>query len=816
LFSRLHASLPDIKERRLIALAALILLFLAATLTLSPAGRARSWDVDFKWSHWAGFILWILSFYVAHRVISRYLPNRDPYLLPIAALLYGWGLITIWRLTSTFGLRQTLWMIPAVLLLIWGAKQSNILVYLKRYKYIWLTSGLTLTGLTLLFGTNPSNNAFPRLWLGCCGLYIQPSEPLKLLLIIYLAAYLANILDRQARHLDGKLVVTSSFTHRLVPLLAPTAIMTGLALLLLIFQRDLGTATIFLVLYAMIIYIATSRWEILVACGALLTMAGFAGYFLFDVVRLRIEAWINPWLDPSGRSFQIVQSLLAVANGGILGRGSGLGNPGLVPIPHSDFIFSAICEENGLVGALALILLLALFCVRGLSIALRTSDNFQRILACGLTTYLSAQSILIIGGNLRLLPLTGVTLPFVSYGGSSLVTSFLALMILLQISNQNPDPVLNKPNLAPILHLGGFLLAGFFAVAVTVGWWAYYRGPDLLTRTDNARRAIADLSVRRGDILDRNNNPLVVTQGEPGSYSRKILYPALSPIIGYTNPKYGQSGLEASLDPYLRGIQGNSSFTIWWNHLLYGQPPPGLNIRLTLESRLQKLADDLLADKSGALVLINGDTGETLVMASHPGFDANQLENTWNELITDPNAPLLNRAVLGQYATSYLKNLLNPTNYTVDNFYRTPQLRLPSDPTPADTSGETITPVQMAIMAATLSNNGTRPAVSLVTAVDTPRAGWVILAPLEKSQSMLSDSAAQSLIHKYCIIDEETWSITSVVDAKSEHPITWYVGGTLPAHQGESFAIALVLEEANSNLAAQIGAELLASALHPQ
>lgn len=790
-------------------------MFLAAGLTISPAVRARSWDVTFKWAHWSGFILWAVLFYFAHRAAARQLPHRDPYLLPIASLLCGWGLITIWRLIPSFGLRQTLWMIPAIFLLILGVNRSSILVSLKRYKYFWLTSGLVLTAFTLLFGTNPNGSAFPHLWLGCCGLYFQPSEPLKLLLIVYLAAYLAGSQDVRARRRDGKLVVTSPVTHRLLPLLAPTVIMTGLAMLLLIFQRDLGTATIFLFLFATIIYVATGRWEILIASGTMLTLAGFAGYFLFDVVRLRIEAWINPWIDPSGRSFQIVQSLMAVANGGLLGRGAGLGNPGLVPIPHSDFIFAAISEESGLVGSLALILLLALLCTRGLSIALRTSDNFQRFLASGLTAHLSAQSILIIGGNLRLLPLTGVTLPFVSYGGSSLVTSFLALMILLQISNQSPDPVLNKPNLKPILHLGGFLFAGFFAAAITCGWWAYYRGPSLLTRTDNARRAIADLSVRRGDILDRNNDPLVTTLGEPGSYSRQVLYPALSPVIGYNDPKYGQSGLESSLDSYLRGLEGHSGFTIWWNHLLYGQPPPGLNVRLTLESRFQKIADDLLADKTGALVLINAQTGEILVMASHPGFDANLLETNWSDLITNPGAPLLNRAVLGQYPTGYLENLLNPKNFTVENFYRVPQLRLPSDQMAASTTGDLVTPMQMALMAATLSNGGTCPAASLVTAVDTPLAGWVILTPLEKSSQMISVSSAQSLINKYGVTDQDTWSVTTIIDANSEHPITWYVGGTQPTHQDASYAIALVLEEANSSLAAQIGAELLSSALHP-
>lgn len=815
LTSRVRTLFFEIKENRLLILSGIVLLFLASALTLSPAARARSWEVDLKWNHWLGFLVWVVLFFFANRQVTRHLPRHDPYLLPLASLLCGWGLMSIWRLSPSFGLRQTLWLIAAIIVLNWGSKQTSLLAFLKRYKYFWLTCGLGLTGLTLLFGTNPTGSAFPHLWLGCCGFYIQPSEPLKLLLIIYLAAYMADSRDVQARRRGGKLVVTSPVTHSLLSLLAPTVIMTSLALLLLLFQRDLGTATIFLFLYAIIIYVATARWEILIASGSMLALAGFAGYFLFDVVRIRIDAWINPWADPSGRSYQIVQSLIAIANGGLLGRGIGLGNPGLVPIPHSDFIFTAISEESGLVGSLGLILLLALLCTRGLTIALRASDNFQRILACGLTTYFSAQSILIIGGNLRLLPLTGVTLPFVSYGGSSLVTSFLALMILLQISNQSPDPVLHKPNLNPIFHLGGALYMGFFAAALAAGWWAYYRGPDLLTRTDNTRRAITDLSVRRGDILDRNNDPLVTTLGEPGSYSRQILYPALSPIIGYNNATYGQSGLESSMDSYLRGTAGYPSLTIWWNHLLYGQPPPGLNIRLTLENRLQKIADELLTGKIGALVLMNAQNGEILVMASHPGFDANQLENTWVDLIADPNAPLLNRATLGLYPIGKLNTLINASNYTTANFYNTPQLRLPSDQMTASTEEETITPIQMAIMAATLSSGGTRPAASLVTAVETPLAGWVILSPLEKSTPEISITSAQSLIAKTAESDQEMWHITEVIDDGAEFPVTWFVGGTLPNQQDSSFAIALVLEESNPELAQQIGTEILSRALHP-
>ena len=153
---------------------------------------------------------------------------------------------------------------------------------------------------------------------------------------------------------------------------------------------------------------------------------------------------------------------------------------------------------------------------------------------------------------------------------------------------------------------------------MVTGWWTYYRGPALLDRTDNARRAIADRYVQRGAILDRHNDPLAASTGSPGSFFREYLHPALGATIGYTHPVYGQAGLEASLDPYLRGLRGNPGLTIWWNHILYGQPPPGLDVRLSLDQELQTAADTLLAQRNGALVLLNAQNGEILAITSSP------------------------------------------------------------------------------------------------------------------------------------------------------------------------------------------------------
>ncbi|HSO27853.1 MAG TPA: FtsW/RodA/SpoVE family cell cycle protein, partial [Anaerolineales bacterium] len=201
-------------QRRLLTLAALFLGAYALALTLAPFVRQRSWNADLLWQHWIGYLVWLALFYVVQRAAAQRLPQADPFLIPIAALLSGWGLLSIFRLFPAFGLRQAAWLTVAAAVLVAGMGLSSRLGFLRRYKYLWLTSGLLLTGLTLVFGANPLGYG-PRMWLGCCGIYLQPSEPLKLLLIIYLAAYLA---DRQP------LAKAAQAAPPLLPLLAPTLI----------------------------------------------------------------------------------------------------------------------------------------------------------------------------------------------------------------------------------------------------------------------------------------------------------------------------------------------------------------------------------------------------------------------------------------------------------------------------------------------------------------------------------------------------------------------------------------------------------------
>ncbi|HMU93472.1 MAG TPA: FtsW/RodA/SpoVE family cell cycle protein [Anaerolineales bacterium] len=802
-------------QTRLLRWAGIFLLIQSTILTLAPAVRERSWDVDYRLSHWVGLIAWAVFMTAAHRASIKHLPERDPYLLPAAALLSGWGLLTIWRLDETFGIRQTIWLGLSVTGFILAMSLPQNLFFLRRYKYVLLGGGLLITALTLLLGTNPLGVG-PRLWLGCCGVYFQPSEPLKLLLVIYLSAYLADRINIRSSSLS---------------LLVPTLVVTGVALLLLLVQRDLGTASIFICIFTVIIFLSTGRRRLLFGAVFFLALALFLGYFFIDIIRIRVEGWLDPWADPSGQSYQIVQSLLAVANGGTIGRGPGLGSPLLVPVAISDFIYAAIAEETGLAGTIGLLGTIWLLLARGMISSLRAADRFRRYLAAGVVTYLGIQSLLIIGGNLRLVPLTGVTLPFVSYGGSSLLTSFIALFILLTISNLEDSEPTQLQDPKPYTFLAGLLALGLATSALTTAWWAVIRAPDLLNRTDNPRRAIADRYVPRGELVDRDNQPINITEGESGTYQRVYVYTELAPITGYTHPIYGQAGLEATLDDYLRGLQGNPASLLWWDRLVYGTPPPGLDVRLSLSLALQSKADQLLGGHSGAILLMNAETGEILAMASHPTYDPNKLDEEGEALsqATNSAAPLVNRATQGLYpiGTAMLPLIranfgeTQPTDnelkayYQKLGLYQAPQINMP---VAYDTENPSayelrVSPLQISLAASVLSNHGMMVVPSIATAVNTPEQGWVVLStaesrPVEMIQAGAADEAALSFI----LEGKPFWSHVGQASGSNDTVVTWFLGGTLPSWSGAPLTVVVTLEENNTFLAKYIGENLLDTA----
>ena len=384
-----------------------------------------------------------LAIYVfAHLIARRAVPEADPYLLPLAGLLTAFGVTEIYRLDPEDALRQSLWIVIAVgffaltLLLLRGDYRR-----LENYKYLF---GLTAIGLLLLPALpvvgKTVNGA--RLWVSFGPFHFQPGELAKIMLVVFLAAYLREKREVLAR---GR---PKDF--------GPLLLIWGGAMLVLVQTNDLGSALLYFGIFLAMLYVATARLAYVAAGAALFVTGSAVVYHLVGRVQERVTIWLHPWTDrpvpcsidgelhlrQECGSLQLVKSLYAIANGHFGGTGLGRGTfsttsgDPLIPYLKTDFIYSALAQELGLIGAAALLLLYMLFAVRGFRIALLADDGFSKLLAAGLTFGFALQTFIIVGGILRLIPLTGITLPFVSYGGSSVVANFVLLAGLLLVSHR--------------------------------------------------------------------------------------------------------------------------------------------------------------------------------------------------------------------------------------------------------------------------------------------------------------------------------------------------------------------------------------------
>jgi cell division protein FtsW (lipid II flippase) len=362
-----------------------------------------------------------------HVALMAFRFRGDESLLPLVALLSGLGLLVLNYLEPAQERAQLGWLalgLALMLLLIFALRDVGML---QRYKYTAAALGIALLIVTAIFGRE-INGA--RLWLGFGPFQFQPSELMKLLLVIFMAAYLEERRDILARadYRWGTLKLSPW------PYLVPLLLLWGLSLLLLLWQKDLGATVLMLGIALSMMYVATGR-KTFVGAGLLLLAANvLLTYKLFGYVHQRIQVWLHPWELASGPSYQIVQALYAIANGGASGTGLGRGHPGFIPFASTDFIFAATAEQLGFAGMLALLAVYLVLVLKSLQIGLTQPTTFGQLLGVGCAMVLALQCLVIVAGNLSLIPLTGITLPFVSYGGSSLVVNFLLLGLLLRLS----------------------------------------------------------------------------------------------------------------------------------------------------------------------------------------------------------------------------------------------------------------------------------------------------------------------------------------------------------------------------------------------
>lgn len=420
-------------EAQLLVAPSLLAIVGLLTIFLVPQGA-----VDWRWSD-----IWVSLAYVGILFAISFsfglLGFRgDQVLLPITATLAGLGLLLVQRLHPSLasqdsayaGLAQRhLIYLSAGLAVLW----STVVLFrrfdwLRRYKYTWLAISLGTLVLTFIFGEETYG---AKLWLRVGPFQAQPSEITKITLVTFLAAYLED-----KRDLVGSSWRLGVLQLPPIPYLMPMALMGAASLAILVVQNDLGSALLFFGVFLAMLYLASGRL-VYVALG-LVAFCGacWASYRLFNRIGIRVQNWLDPWQDPVFGGYQQIQSDYALATGGLLGVGLGKGRPEYIPAVQTDFVFSAIGEELGLLGTVGVLTLTLLLVLRGFAIALRADDGFARLVAVGLATVLGLQTLIIIGGVVRVIPLTGITLPFVSYGGSSLLTNFLIVGLLLNISDQ--------------------------------------------------------------------------------------------------------------------------------------------------------------------------------------------------------------------------------------------------------------------------------------------------------------------------------------------------------------------------------------------
>jgi cell division protein FtsW (lipid II flippase) len=404
--------------------------------------------------HWdlaQSVLAYLALFGAAHMAIRRYAPYADPLLLPVVALLNGLGLVLIHRLDLANGPtgaaqgpsanQQMLWTLVGV------AAFTMVVVFLKdhrllaRYGYICGVAGLIFLVIPALLPSSISEVYGAKIWIRLPGFSIQPVEFSKILLLIFFTAVLVakrGVFTSAGKHVLG---MNLPRPRDLAPLLAAWIISVGV----MVFEKDLGASLLLYASFLVMVYIATERLSWVVIGLALFAAGSVAAYYMFGHVRVRVQNWIDPFVDPDNTGYQMVQSMFSFATGGVFGTGLGNGQPGTVPEASTDFIIAVVGEELGLVGLAGVLMLYTILLIRGLRTAIAVRDSFGKLLAAGLASTLALQLFIVVGGVTKLIPLTGLTTPWLSYGGSSLLANYVLLAILVRISHAARRPIVTRP-----------------------------------------------------------------------------------------------------------------------------------------------------------------------------------------------------------------------------------------------------------------------------------------------------------------------------------------------------------------------------------
>lgn len=607
-----------------------------------------------------------LAFVIAHLAVRKFAPGADPAILPLSFALSGIGICFVERLAPDAAMSQVLWLFVGVACMVLVLVFVRNLDKVANYKYTFMIVGFLLLLSPLIPGIGWGGaDTGSQIWLRVGGFSFQPGEIAKIVIVLFLAGYLAQ--NRE---------MLSVFTWRLGPFnlpdvrtLAPLMLMWGMALIIVVFEKDLGSALVFFFVFLIMLYVATGKKFFLVIGLGLIAIGGVGAYMAFGHVQVRVDTWLDPFADAQNTGYQLTQAIYSIADGDLFGVGVGRGLAEQIPVVESDFIFADIAEEIGLLGAAGVLLLFLCFAIRGFVTAARAKSDVSSFVAVGLTSIVVLQAFIIVGGITRLIPLTGITLPFISQGGSSLLASFIIVGFLLRCGDEgtgvgsevssattslHANSVLGRVSLGKRLTSGMRIFAFMFALLVAnltlimVVQANYYQNMP-----GNNHTIVKESRNERGTISTHDGTVLAQSvKQDDGTYER--VYPAgdlASHVVGYASTRFGTAGIEKAYNDTLKGQKNFASWTDVLNSLA-GAGTAGNDVTLTLNSKIQQAAQDALAGSKGACVAIDPDTGAVLALASAPTYDAGDIESLLEQAgagNSGDDSSLLNRATQALY-----------------------------------------------------------------------------------------------------------------------------------------------------------------------
>ena len=626
-------------ERGLLLLAGgvMVVAFLLASL-----GMGHSWLRTVR------ILLVPAAFLLASFAMDSPGVRRARLILPIVAMLCGIGISSLWHVDEWQMSKQLLWLALGVTLMVGTYHLVPEAHGLARYKYVCGVVAAVLIIVTMIWGISATTGG-PKLWLAFGPFRFQPAEAAKLLMAVFLAGFLAErFAGPQHSPRDP---------HRAVPsvrYMGPVLVVVALCLAMFVLQSDLGAAMLFFGLFVATLYVAVGRIRYVLLSIALFVAGAGVAYQCSAKVASRVDIWLNPWAAAEYGAGQIRQGLICFAEGGVFGAGPGLGMVKGLPAAGTDLIFAVMGEELGFAGCTAILLLYAMLVYRAFRIAWRCPDAFSSLLATALATVLAVQTLTIIGGVTGLIPLTGITLPFASYGGSSLGTNLVSVGLLLAVSREPSaysrpiQPVSGGIDFRPnVRKLALALLCGFLALLLALTYWQVIAAARLQASPYNERPRARRAAVHRGSIFDRSGLVLAETQ-DLGSGLKQRAYPldeAAAHVVGYSVPIHGQDGIERCQDDALTA--GGPYRT--WPKRPFAPRAVGCNVTLTLDAEAQRAVYEELAPRKGAVVALNPRTGEVLVMASAPSFSPALVDEEWDDIQRRRDASLVNRSAARTY-----------------------------------------------------------------------------------------------------------------------------------------------------------------------